>query len=111
MKKKWKPTKTQRKAFALQMSDPTEKAVYLERKRIIANRRRAASIFDYETAGSFYVPTKAQHDFCFNNFDLFTNPEDINAANIVMAGYACNEQVHHDHIHVVNQIIRKLCKS
>ena len=106
MSYKWKPSASQRKAFAEKMSDPIEAATYENRKLQKANSRRAKSSFDYETAGGNYIPTKMQHDFCLSNMDLFNTPEKANAANMVMFGYSCKEKVQHDCIHIVNEVIR-----
>jgi hypothetical protein len=88
------------------MQDPTFAAAYNERKEAKAEKRRATSQFDYAKAGGCYVPTQAQHDFCLAHIDLFTTPKEMEAANMVMSGYACNDKVHHDYIHIVNEIIR-----
>ena len=56
---------------------------------------------------SYYFPSKSQHDYCLNNFDLFVNPELMNAANIIISGFISNEQVHQDYLNIVNQAIRK----
>lgn len=103
---KWKPSKAQRRAFAEKMNDPAEKAAYEARKEAKAKKRRAGSKFDYASAGGNYVPTKAQHDFCLNHYDLFKTAEERSAASDVMYGYSTNEKVHHDQIHIVNEIIR-----
>ncbi len=105
---KWKPSKSQRREFAIRMQDPQEKAAYEARKEEKAQKRRAGSSFDYNKAGGFYVPTREQHDFCFDNMHLFNSPEEIDAANFVMSGYICNEKVHHDYIHIVNEKRRNL---
>ena len=106
MSYKWKPSASQRRAFAERMKDPAEQAAYEARKIEKANKRRAGSRFDYETAGGWYVPTRSQHDFCFDNMHLFVNPEEVDAANMVMSGFVCNEKVHHDFIHIVNEKMR-----
>lgn len=100
---RWKPSKAQRREFAQRMQDPDEKAAYEARKVEKAEKRRAGSKFDYNSAGGRYVPTKEQHDFCFNNMHLFATSEEVDAANMVMSGFVCNERVHHDYIHIVNE--------
>lgn len=104
---RWKPSKSQRREFAIRMQDPEEKAAYEERKKQKLEKNRSDSKFDYEKAGGYFVPTKEQHDFCFNHFDLFQTEEQKNAANFVMSGFACNEKVHHDFIHIVNELRRQ----
>ena len=105
---KWKPSASQRKAFAERMKDPTEQQAYDERQKEKANKRRATSSFDYESAGGRYVPTKEQHDFCFNHSELFTTIEEQVAMNEVTSGYLFNEKVNHDYIHIVNVKIRHM---
>lgn len=102
---KWKPSKSQARAFAVRMQNPDEKAEYEERKKQKAQKRRESSNFDYETAGGFYIPTKNQHDFAFNNIGCFDNEFD-NAANMVIYGYTCQEKIDHDYIHIINEKIR-----
>jgi hypothetical protein len=103
---KWKPSKTQRRAFAEKMSDPAEQAAYNARKEEKAKKRRAGSKFDYGSAGGNYVPTLAQYNFCFYNMSSFVTKEEQEAANQVMYGYTTKEKVHHDYIHIVNEKIR-----
>lgn len=103
---KWKPSASQRREFAQRMQDPQEVAEYEKRKQEKVEKRRASSQFDYNNAGGNYVPTKAQHDFCFSNSHLFQTVEEQQAMNDVMFGYSCNEKVHHDSIHVVNEKLR-----
>jgi hypothetical protein len=89
------------------MQDPDEKAAYEERKAARAEKRRATSQFDYESAGGMYVPTREQMNFCVLHMELFTIPKERDAADIVITGYVCNDKVHHDFIHIVNEKIRK----
>lgn len=107
MSYKWKPSKTQRRAFAERMNDPAEKAAYYERKESKAVNRRKSSAFDYQSAGGQYIPTKIQYDFCMVNNHLFSEPAQQEACNMVIYGYNCGEKVHHDFIHIVNTMIRK----
>lgn len=48
---KWKPSASQRRAFAEKMSSPEERAGYYENKEAKAQKRRASSQFDYNSAG------------------------------------------------------------
>lgn len=105
---KWKPSKTARRDFAIKMqtdSDFTQQ--YEKRKLDRAEKRRAGSQFDYQSAGGNYVPTKFQHDKAseFLGTKELT-PEQQNACNQVMFGWSCSEKVHHDYIHIVNELIR-----
>lgn len=100
---KWRPSASQRKAFAQKMQDPDEQIAYQKRKDEKADKRRSTSKYDYNTAGGQYVPTQAQYDFVMRNMDSFNTSEEIDAANMVMFGYTSNEKVNHDYIHVVNE--------
>lgn len=103
---KWKPSASQRREFAEKMKDPNEQAAYYQRKVDKADKRRASSKFDYNTAGGAYVPTKDQHDFCLYSWPTDTTSEQDTARNVVMSGYACKEKVHHDYIHIINELRR-----
>lgn len=102
---KWKPSKSQRKAFATKMQDPEEKKAYEDRKTAEAEKRRSGSQYNYNSAGGNYIPTREQHDFCFSYSGELT-PEQRGAFNQVMYGYNCQEKVHHDYIHIVNELRR-----
>jgi len=104
---KWKPNASQRKAFAAKMQDPDEAQAYEQRKINKADRRRAGSKFDYKSAGGSYIPTLDQYNFCSNGFGIGLTPEQYIAFNDVMYGYVCQEKVHHDQIHIVNELRRK----
>ena len=108
---KWKPSKSQRREFAIRMQNPEEQAAYEARKKERANKRRATSSFDYNTAGGEYIPTKEQFNFVYEHMELFTTPEELNAANIVLSGYTSNEKVHHDYIHIINEKRREFVSS
>jgi hypothetical protein len=88
------------------MQDPEEQAAYEARKRSRIEKRQSTSRFDYESAGGNYVPTEAQHDFCVFNRPSEMTPEQEDACNIVAGGYICQEKVHHDYIHIVNELMR-----
>lgn len=104
---KWKPSATQKRAFAERMKDPVEQEAYQERKTVKADKRRAGSKFDYSSAGGSYVPTQLQYEeaFKFLGKENLT-PEQKNACNQVMYGYSCQEKIHHDNIHIVNELTR-----
>lgn len=108
MKYKWKPSKSQRRMFAINMQDEQFKADYYARKEIKAEKRRSTSEFDYNSAGGFYIPTKEQHDFCVANMGLFETSKELDACNFVISGYNLQETVHHDYIHIVNEKRRSL---
>jgi hypothetical protein len=104
---KWKPSKAQKRDFAEKMSnDPMFSADYYNRKKEKEEKRRAGSKFDYKTAGGNYIPTRTQYEFCmFNKPDNLTADQQA-ACNDVEFGYTNNEKVHHDSIHIVNELIR-----
>lgn len=102
---KWKPNKSQRRAFAIAMQDSDFAASYYEAKAEKAAKRRATSKFNYESAGGYYVPTKEQHDAAFKCFDeLKLTPQQEEACNRVISGYSLNEKIYHDNIHIVNEL-------
>lgn len=107
-KKRWSPSKSQRREFAINMQNPEFAQAYEERKEAKAVKRRAGSQFDYNSAGGQYVPTREQHDaahqFVLDGIQLTSEQEA--ACNVVMSGYSMNEKVHHDFIHIVNELRR-----
>lgn len=104
---KWKPSKSAKREFAIKMQNDLEFAIdYNNRKQIKNDKRKASSQFDYESAGGNYIPTKYQSDFCFNNPELFITLHEQEAKNNILYGYSCQEKVHHDYIHIVNEKIR-----
>lgn len=115
-KYRWRPSQKQRKEFKEMMQDPEKKHEYdlekaerdikkqeAERKRQEKNRNN--SKFNYDTAGGYYIPTKAQYDFSINNVDKGTI-EQQQAMNEVINGYMDDDKIHHDYIHIVNEMIR-----
>ena|ERR1700755_3595641 len=105
---KWKPSKTARREFAQKMqNDPEYAAAYNQRKQDKADKRRAGSQFAYASAGGNYIPTAAQHSFCLSHDWSTATPEQVDARNQVLYGFSCQEKVHHDYIHIVNELIRK----
>jgi len=105
---KWRPSTTQRRAFAIRMQDPVEKAEYEARKIAKADKRRAGSKFDYESAGGYYVPTEEQYKDAFYMMlhDKELTQEQQQACNMVMSGFTMQDKVHHDNIHIVNELRR-----
>jgi len=85
-------------------NDSEFSAAYYQRKGNRAVKKRAGSGFDYQSAGGFYVPTRAQHDFAMRN--NYNNDEEKQAFDMVVYGYSCNEKIHPDFIHVINERIR-----
>ena len=105
---KWRPSKTARREFAQKMNnDPEFAQAYNDRKAARDDKRRSGSQFDYKSAGGNYVPTKAQHDAAFRHLTTDLTSEQVDACNQVIYGYSCSEKVHHDFIHIVNELTRK----
>lgn len=102
---RWKPTKTQRQEFALKMQDPEEREAYETRKRQKAEKHRSGSQFNYESAGGHYVPTKNQYDLATSKLHSDLTREQEAACRQVISGHSCNEKIHHDHIHIVNELL------
>lgn len=103
---RWKPSKSAKREFANNMKDPVFAADYYSRKEARADKRRAGSQFDYSSAGGNYIPTQAQYHFVRANYSLANTPQLRDAFNQIEYGYTCQEKVHHDYIHVVNELIR-----
>ena len=105
--RRWRPSASQRREFAIKMQDLIQKADYEEKKRVKAEKRRSTSEFNYESAGGFYVPTKYQHDMAFK-FCMSNDFRLRDADNQVIYGFTCQEKIHHDYIHIINEQIRKI---
>jgi hypothetical protein len=105
MNYKWKPSASQRRAFAERMKDPDEQKAYNIRKA--EKKEKFYDSLKSPGTGANYVPTKAQHDFCVFNRKGIETPEQEDAANQICFGYSCNEKVDHFYIHIINEIIRK----
>ncbi len=106
MRYKWKPSAAQKRAFSEKMQDPAEQLAYESRKVERGNKRRSGSKFDYDTAGGSYIPTYDQYSFCMRNWPVDTTSDQNEARNMVIYGYNNKEKVHHDHIHIVNELRR-----
>lgn len=107
MSYRWKPNATQRREFAARMQDANEREYYERSKREKEEKRRETSSFNYENAGGTYVPTQAQYDYALHNRSMNTSAEHDDACNQVCFGFSCNEKIHHDYIHIVNELIRR----
>jgi len=68
-------------------------------------KRNPRAVLNGLPADDYSLPTQEQHDFCLSNYDSFRDSVVLNAANIVMIGYMCQEKVHHNFIRVVNALI------
>lgn len=103
---KWKPSKAQKKDFAIKMQNPEFATAYEKTREEKARKKREKSEFDYSSAGGFYLPTKRQYEFCIEYPELFiTSQENIARDNIIF-GFTCQEKMNHDYIHIVNEKIR-----
>lgn len=115
---KWKPSKTAKREFAQRMQDPAEAAAYEQRKKDRADKKRAGSKFDYQTAGGMYTPTQQQYNEAIRLMASIAGTERTReaseleqAAQMVMYGYSCQEKVHHDYIHIINEFSRNTPQS
>lgn len=104
---KWRPSKSARREFANNMKDADFASDYYARKEAKAEKRRSASKFDYSSAGGNYTATKIQYDEAFRLLGEELTDEQKDACNQIIYSYSCNEKIHHDFIHVVNELIRK----
>lgn len=109
MSYKWRLSKSAKREFANKMStDPQFAADYYARKNAKAEKRRSSSQFDYATAGGNYTPTREQYDAAITYLQSNTlTPQQRDACNQVIYGYTCREKVHHDYIHLVNELRRQ----
>lgn len=103
---KWKPSKSQRTAFAIKMQNPKEKAAYELRKMDREKKKRTKSKYNYKTAGGYYIPTKEQYNFAMSKPDHLTIKE-LHACDVIIYGYSCQEKIEHDYIHLINELIKK----
>lgn len=110
---KWKPSKSQAKEFAQKMNNDSEFAdAWRERKAQKAEKNRAKSEFDYHTAGGEYIPTEHQRwealKFLCGDFMDENALTDLqkNACEMVVSCYDMGIKVHHDQIHIVNELTR-----
>jgi len=108
---KWKPNKAQKAAFKERMADPEQEAEYhlnkQKRAETKAAKNRKGSAFDYHSAGGEYIPSKEQYDFTMTYNGELTD-EQQNAFNMIQFGYTTKSKVHHDSIHIVNELRRKI---
>lgn len=102
---RYRPSKSEKRAFAIRMQDKDEKQAYEARKEAKAEKRRSTSQFNYSKAGGSYVPTKEQYIFVMNHD--YTTSEEREAFDMVVYGYSCQEKISHDYIHIVNELRRK----
>ena len=104
---KWRPSASQRREFARNMQNPDFASAYHERQRQRSEKRISESKFNYSSAGGNYVPTKEQHDAAIRaSLSCKLTEEQKNACEMVMYGFSCNEKIHHDYIHIINELIR-----
>lgn len=104
--RKWKLSKSQRREFAENMKNQDFADAYYARKAAREEKRRATSRFDYNSAGGMFFATEYQFDFCMKHYGSFTK-EQKEAADMIFFSFNCKEKIHHDNIHIINELIRK----
>lgn len=101
---KWKPSASQRKAFAEKMnSDPEYASEYLNRKHAKNTYSDDPRSFKHRS----FIPTEFQNSqarLFIETKELTTEQRD--GCNQVIYGYGCQEKIHHDYIHIVNELTR-----
>lgn len=102
---KWKPSASQRRAFAERMQDPNEQAAYNQRKQ--DKKDKFYQSLETKNTGCSFTPTKEQHDFAMFNRPNDITPEQMDACIQVISAFSCNEKVDHYYIHIVNDMRRK----
>jgi len=70
--------------------------------------KSAKSAFDYDSAGGNYIPTLAQYEKAFE----FLRTKNLtvvqkSACQMILSAYILQEKIHHDQIHIVNELIRE----
>lgn len=96
---RWRPSKSQRRDFAIKMQDSEERVAYEEHRRL---RNSYEGFKD-----KFFIPTKLQYNFAMNSLQTQNlTPEQEDACNQVSFGYINNEKIHHDYIHIINEMRR-----
>ena len=106
-KRQWRPSASQKREFAENMKNPEYATAYYARKEAREEKRRQTSKYDYNTAGGMYIATQRQYNVALDiQCDPDTTAEQRDAANMVIYSYTCRAKIHHDYIHVVNEIIR-----
>lgn len=105
---KWKPSKTARREFAQKMANDSQFAAdYYAKKEEKSAKKRNTSKFDYNMAGGEYIPTQYQSERALTFIrSIELTSEQRQACEMVNYGYSCKEKVHHDNIHIVNELIR-----
>jgi hypothetical protein len=107
---RWKPSKKQKREFADKMNSNYEFALaYYNRKLNRSENNIKDSKFDYSIAGGNYIPTQIQYQ---NALHFILNKcithEEKEACEMVISGYTLNDKIHHDFIHIVNELYRKI---
>jgi len=71
------------------------------------NTQEGKSRFSYKTAGGYFIPKYHQYIYSMNHLNASRCTEQIEAMEKVIDGYILQAPIHHDYIHVVNQMIRR----
>tara|TARA_R100001480_G_scaffold57291_3_gene70346 strand:+ start:1166 stop:1498 length:333 start_codon:yes stop_codon:yes gene_type:complete len=107
MSYKWRPSKSQARAFAERMKNDHEFAnARRERQAKKAERNRASSEFDYYTAGGEYTPTENQRSEALKFLGQDLTEKQKNACEMIVSCYDMGVKTHHDNIHIVNELTR-----
>lgn len=114
---RWRPSRAEARSFSNRMKNDNEfAAAYNARKEEKEKKRRHGSKFDYKSAGGEFVPTREQHDFAMSilRSDVIVRygsdkekRDTEDACNMVANGYISQERIHHDYIHIVNNLKRQ----
>lgn len=99
---RWKPSANQRKEFAEKMQDPIQKQIYEENKRAKNTYSDNSRSFKHKS----FIPTSSQYENALKFTTIELNGEQSNACNQVIYGYTCQEKIHHDYIHIINEMTR-----
>lgn len=105
---KWRPSASQRRAFAEKMqNDEDFKSSYLQRKA--EKREQFYNSLEKKNTKCFYYVTKEQYNFAMYEASP-ENEEQKQACDMVVSSFAINEKCDHFFIHIVNEMRRNQTK-
>ena len=100
---KWKPSASQRKAFAEKMKDPEEKSAYEENKRNKNTYSDNPLSFKHKS----FIPTNLQYNEAMKFLGMVgLTYKQQDACNQITSTYVCQDKCHHDYIHIINALSR-----
>jgi len=70
-------------------------------------KRNPRAVLNGLPADDYSLPTQEQHDFCLSNYDSFRDSVVLNAANIIIVGFMCQEKVHEKFLRIVNAMVSR----